>query len=457
MSRKGVKLNRIANEYFQSFLLAEMYGEVRSSLLEDPVARQAGAIHCRVKDEVERLQESLLSCLTLSRNIIPLSYPGWYVVRYQDKGGKLMLTCVPLLEETAKKLKKDGRYLPELSKEDIVKAELLKTEHARWQLAKGKCVNYVIDTLLRGAELPKLYLDLTPTFNFIEREDKEQEIKEFVADSVQKVMEARDILTDLKEKELQVAEVVNPVEEEVEPPQLELVTFLESGEPPITIDEAKEILSKEREMEAPSEIVIKEPKEEYPDLEGMPLTVSDHAVKRWLGRVRKDETTQINHRVRREVTRDVSKHFLTAVKIFGEGINDTRTSYYLDKDNVIYVFGEKAKSIITLYPINYGFSLEVDRITLLAQVEVIKNHYAKYHESKTAVTKGLEHAKDRRDSVQLEIDTKEAELAELKAKRAELETTIRRIPLESNTHLARYTKEFNKVFKKSKVGVNYSG
>lgn len=466
MSRKPNKLNKVVENYFQCFLLSELYTEVKLTAGNSTIAVQAGASRCRIKDELEGAESLMLSVMTLSKNIVPLPYPNWYVVRYQDERGKLMLTCLPLSEETAKKMKKDGRYLPELSEKDIARAELLASEKGRWNIVKGHLSAYVIDTLLRGAEVPKLYLDLTPTFNFVEipREEVEESIKEAVKKvsnnaillppAEMDALQALALRAVAKEKE---ATPSAPVKEVPKPTINTLNEGLKEvgvSEPLLSIREAREIL-REEGMYAPEVTVIAEPKEEYPDLKGTSLTVSDHATKRWLGRIRKDETTQINHKVRREVHKEISKHFLTAVKVFGEGINDERTSYYLDKQNVIYVFGEEDKSIITLYPIKYGFDPSVDRLALLAQIKVIKEHYSKYHESQKTVRKGLERAKSEKALIQGEIDTLKAQLAEYEAKKAEIDASIIRIPLESNTHLLRYTKEFNKVFRKNTTGVTY--
>lgn len=459
MSRKPNKLNKVVENYFQCFLLSELYTEVKLTAGNSTIAVQAGASRCRIKDELEGAESLMLSVMTLSKNIVPLPYPNWYVVRYQDERGKLMLTCLPLSEETAKKMKKDGRYLPELSEKDIARAELLASEKGRWNIVKGNLSAYVIDTLLRGAEVPKLYLDLTPTFNFVEIPKEETE--DAIRDAVRELPKSTKPFTTEEMEILQtVAMEATPPSLVKEVPKPTLSTLNEGlkevgvSEPLLSIREAREIL-REEGMYALEVTVIAEPKEEYPDLKGTSLTVSDHATKRWLGRIRKDETTQINHKVRREVHKEISKHFLTAVKVFGEGINDERTSYYLDKQNVIYVFGEEDKSIITLYPIKYGFDPSVDRLALLAQIKVIKEHYSKYHESQKTVRKGLERAKSEKALIQGEIDTLKAQLAEYEAKKAEIDASIVRISLESNTHLLRYTKEFNKVFRKNTTGVTY--
>lgn len=454
MTRKpsSNKLNKAAEVYFQCFLVLEVFDEVKLLAGTSSIAKKAGASRCKARDELEGIEAIMLKYMPLSKNITPLPYPNWYAVRYQDEGGKLMLTCLPLSEETAKSIKKDGRYVEELSKAQIAKVELLETEKARWNLCKGESAIWIVDTLLRGAELPKVFLDLTPTFNFIERKEEVEEevVKDLVAATLVEVSKIKeDVITPTEQ-------LVKAVKKFKEAPPTVVPSTATEHPVVLGIGKVKEIL-KEEGIITSDVTVIEEPKEEHPDLKGYNLTVSDHAIKRWLGRVRKDETTQINHKVRREMTREVGTHFRTSVKVFGEGINDERTSYFLDKDNIIYVFGEEEKSIITLYPISYGFDPSVDRIALLAQIRVIKDHYAKYHESQKSVRKKTEKTKAAKLELQVEIDLMEAQLAEMRAKKSELDAQLHLTSRESNTHLVRYTKEFNKVFRKNNAGVDYNG
>lgn len=468
-------LNKRVAKFFQASLLHDLYTEVAVDATQNVIIGTSTfdsieSSACRSGDAKKEASSQLVRKMTLSKNILPTPYEGWYVVRYQDEGGNLMLTCVPLSEESAKKLKKDGRYEEELTL-SMVASEIDAMNASRWDIIRGKLSEYIINTLLEGRKVPVMMLDLSTEFFIVPADEEIDDVKKEIISMLSGVVTT----VTAKSPSAKVEEKVKVVEDvpslaEALPEVVEEVPSLAEPVPslppePIHVDKSLREVREELAEHFSSPVVekVEEPaktpmKPEHPDLKGHPLYIKDHAVYRWIERVLNDipgSKKPLNDKARRAYYKTISAKFLTSVRVFGEGIDDERTDYYLDDDNIIYVFATDSNSVLTLYPLNYGFSPEVDRIAFFAQLDVIKKHYDRYHNSQKTVRKGLARAKSEKEVVEDEIALLQAKMDVLVAERDALDASIRNIPNESKVHLQRYAMEFNKVFRKNKAGVHY--
>lgn len=180
-----------------------------------------------------------------------------------------------------------------------------------------------------------------------------------------------------------------------------------------------------------------------------PLTVSSHAGKRYIQRVLgigiNNESIAEDYRREhlKEIEDAIFKGYAGAERMW---LDDEGIMYSMDEDNWMYVVGNS--NIITMYEEDFGFTKDINRMIAFQQREVL-------------VKANLELANAEQDYRQLsnvtEIEVLEVEdnISVLKAqldlllsRKVELGAEKERHNREINLAKSKFTKEFNKLFKK---------
>lgn len=176
---------------------------------------------------------------------------------------------------------------------------------------------------------------------------------------------------------------------------------------------------------------------------------SSHALERWVERklaieVKANNIPQYVKQHRSELESQVIEAFKKA-ELFYEG---TDADFYLDADNITYVFINS--NIITLYPQYFGFTPEINRTIAFAQLAVLKQSDESLSQAVLEYEDINETNSQKKLDLHGQVRVLESQIAELKAEMKQLDS-------ETGLASARLRKaeeinhaEFHKLFKKFK-------
>lgn len=182
--------------------------------------------------------------------------------------------------------------------------------------------------------------------------------------------------------------------------------------------------------------------------EDKPITASLHALLRWIQRIigvtneAKAEMYRRNNHD--EVNEAVLDGFGTAEKVWED---DDGITYWFDPNNVMYVVGRDS-IIITLYEVSFGFSKAINRMIVFEQLAVLKAAKDALEYQATDSARIASDAESEVQAINDQIALLEAKIAEMVSKRAVEMAQRDEAHKLVNTSRAKYTAEFNKLFKK---------
>lgn len=130
---------------------------------------------------------------------------------------------------------------------------------------------------------------------------------------------------------------------------------------------------------------------------------------------------------------------------------DEAISFLLGKDNLVFVEGNN--NIITLYVLDFGFTVGINRTIVMEQVKVLRERQEQLEEQER-VYRELADDTDRKLSlVEDDISHLKSQLVRAESLQAELQLTKERANKDVQVAISDFTKEFNKLFKKWKSRV----
>lgn len=173
---------------------------------------------------------------------------------------------------------------------------------------------------------------------------------------------------------------------------------------------------------------------------------STHACKRWVQRMQgiKDDL-QAEEYARKnleEVLEEITSHFKDSEEIWNDGVG---ISYRLDKDNIVYIVGDK--TIITLYEKDFGFTPSVNRMILFAQLKVVEESWEESEEVGKEYDRNLNLIDEDISQFNQQIKTKESEIEQIMALRTL--SSSKKSVLEKQYSVAKqdFNQQFNKLFR----------
>jgi hypothetical protein len=177
------------------------------------------------------------------------------------------------------------------------------------------------------------------------------------------------------------------------------------------------------------------------------LRVSTHAGKRWVQRklnISSESDAEIyqnNHF--HEVNRLVLDAFKNAELIW-QGRDGVK--FYFDAENMMYVVDNS--TIVTAYEENFGFTPDINRYIVFKQLEVLKSSMESLVESENGYDKRLSELNSELDDISGEIETYQAKIDLLLAKKQHLVSSRECCTKELRMKRQEFSLEFNKLFKK---------
>lgn len=394
------------------------------------IRRKLASYIRQAQDRVKTAESVLQRQMILAINLIQLDDRGWYVVRYADVHGSLKLAKVPLVLEEAHNLSRDSRYVDELTEEELGKASVNKELLKAYSTAITSSAKEVLDRMLAGQDSIRIPLNdpmlpSVPKSCSIEAVTVDEDGKELPVE--------KEVATSLGMKEAKTLEA-NKVEVVVEPtpPTVEEVPLEE------LLDDGAELVLPLPSRVPPGELIL--PKKP---------NVSEHALRRWCERV---DGTRFDPSTRDKVSKVITRAMSKAVGLYSDPEGG---SYFIDKSNIVYVMSATGNVLVTVYVVTYGFAPSIDRMIIEEQVKLIGECHDALVSSKELLNKRNVRASKKLGVIDDEIMLLKAQIANLEATRETITTQL--VERESEVELAstKYHTEFNKVFKKRKVGVAY--
>ena len=185
------------------------------------------------------------------------------------------------------------------------------------------------------------------------------------------------------------------------------------------------------------------------------IIVSSHAGMRYVQRVMKkyarndQEAEEYRRKNADEINRLVVDGHSQSICIW-EG--DDGVTYWMDEDNIIYVRGMHPDAdvpvIITLYPMDFGFNPEINRMITLKQVEVLQDTSSKLAEMENKVSVNERLMEEQLDAIDDNIIALEAELESLRARKEALSSSLNADHESIEAMKVKLQAEFNKLFRR---------
>jgi hypothetical protein len=192
--------------------------------------------------------------------------------------------------------------------------------------------------------------------------------------------------------------------------------------------------------------------DESPPPETVPVPIehimSNHAGERWIRRIMKvegsDDYIKSYLKAHYEQVEDEVLGAASKAKLVWE--DEEGIQYLFDDYNIMYVRGEMGK-IITLYPVDFGFSFHINRTITLEQLEVIKACDKELQGVKEQLTKVEQDSKKELVDIEDEIKFYEAKINTLKSKAVGSAQRQSEATLKVNEARAKLEMQRNKIFK----------
>lgn len=149
-----------------------------------------------------------------------------------------------------------------------------------------------------------------------------------------------------------------------------------------------------------------------------------------------------------DVTDELLLLFNSSEVIWNEVQGDEEITYYVDKDNNVFVVG--SNTIITMYVADFGFSKEINHMIVIKQSGVlydVRNAWNKVQATQREEISAISEEVSQIDDVIQELEIR---ISRELSRKTELQLTAERVNKDAEVAKAEFTKEFNKLFKKWK-------
>ncbi len=185
-----------------------------------------------------------------------------------------------------------------------------------------------------------------------------------------------------------------------------------------------------------------------------PVNVSAHAGVRYVQRVLKLWTNndakaeQYRKDTANEINGAILDIYNRATQVWES--DDGFTYHYEEDSNLMFVKGSMSgkPNIVTLYPEEFGFNTDINRLIVKEQLDVMATAYDELLEAEDTYEKVSGDAERHIEDINNEISLLEAKVGALVAKRAVINAEQEQQSKQVASAKAKYTLEFNKLFKK---------